>query len=226
MTRNQEGVPARAQVALLIDGDHIPPKVVGQAIEKAETVGSVAIRRVYANWHGVPKNWREILNRYQVTHMRYDPPPKGTNATDITLVVDALKLFYRDGIRHFCLVACDSDYTALVWELRREGCVILGIGEAQITPSTLQQACSSFVLTKQLPPVTQPVSTSKSPSKKATTASKKTNKTAKSRYASGAHPRARSTSIELPARSRSLQPWITGTRAGSILVNTAVAVVC
>ena len=167
MVKNLEVVPPRAQVAVLIDGDHIPPKVVGQVIAEAETVGNPTIRRVYANWSGIPKNWREILSHYHVTHMRYESPPRGTNATDITLVVDALKLFYRDGIRHFCLVASDSDYTALVWELRREGCVILGIGQTLTTPPTLQRACTSFVLTNQLSPAARLPSNSTSSSKKA-----------------------------------------------------------
>lgn len=149
MTTKLEDVSPRAKVALLIDGDPLSAEVIGQALARAETIGHVAIRRVYANWEKVPKKWRAVLNRHQVTHKHDGTPAKGKNATDIALVVDALKLFYCDGIRHFCLVASDSDYTALVRELRKEGCVIVGIGQAQ-TPLTLRQAYTTFLFTKEL----------------------------------------------------------------------------
>jgi hypothetical protein len=163
MTTSLEDVPPRVQVALLIDGDPLPPEVIGQALAKAETFGNVTIRRVYANWKSVSRSWEKVLNRYQVTYQYDGTPPKGKNATDIALVVDALKLFYRNGIRHFCLVASDSDYTALVRELRKEGCMVLGIGQVQ-TPLTLQQAYTTFLFTKQLPAAAPLIQAPSSPS--------------------------------------------------------------
>lgn len=159
MTTRLEDVPPRAKVALLIDGDPLSAEVISQALAKAETIGDVAIRRVYANWGKVPKKWRDVLNRHHVTHRHDGTPPKGKNATDIALVVDALKLFYCDGIRHFCLVASDSDYTALVRELRKEGCVIVGIGQTQ-TPLTLRQAYTTFLFTKELQALPTPARSS------------------------------------------------------------------
>jgi NYN domain/OST-HTH/LOTUS domain len=67
----------------------------------------------------------------------------GKNATDIDLTVTVMHL-YSCGIRKFCIVASDSDYTPLVEFLCAQGCLIMGIGNAT-TPSALQDACSVFI---------------------------------------------------------------------------------
>jgi len=67
------------------------------------------------------------------------------------------------GIKHFCLVAGDSDYVPLVHRLRQEGCTVLVIGTASVS-TALKEAGSRFVSTDQLvPPALSARSTSTPP---------------------------------------------------------------
>jgi len=79
------------------------------------------------------------------------PANAGRNATDIALVIGAMDLLYR-GVRHFCLVAGDSDYVPLVLRLRQDGCTILGIGMPNASLA-LREACTRFLSTEQLTPL-------------------------------------------------------------------------
>lgn len=141
-----------APVALLIDGDNSPSDLalIAQVLVEAGKFGGVAIRRVYGNW-SLPtmQRWRDTTQRYGLEERHHGQTASGKNATDIALTVDAMELFYRNHITHFCLVSSDSDYTPLVLRLRQAGCLVLGIGEAK-TPPTLMKACTIFVSIEQL----------------------------------------------------------------------------
>ena len=84
----------------------------------------------------------------------------GHNATDIALVIGAMDLLYR-GMKHFCLVAGDSDYVPLVQRLRQDGCTIMVIGTPAVS-AALKETSSLFVSTDHLLP--QASSTSPAPS--------------------------------------------------------------
>lgn len=71
----------------------------------------------------------------------------GPNATDIALVIGAMDLLYQ-GIKHFCLVAGDSDSVPFVQRLRQEGCTVLVIGTCAVSRA-LKNASSVFLSTDQ-----------------------------------------------------------------------------
>jgi uncharacterized protein (TIGR00288 family) len=151
-----------APVALLIDGDNSSPDLtlIAQVLVEAGKFGGVTVRRVYGNW-SLPTmhRWRDTAQRYGLEERHHGQTASGKNATDIALAVDAMDLFYRDHITHFCLVTSDSDYAPLVLRLRQSGCLILGIGEAK-TPPALMKACTLFIPTEQL--IARPASTTAS----------------------------------------------------------------
>lgn len=62
-----------------------------------------------------------------------------------------MDLFYANAIKRFCIVTTDCDFLPLVLRLRREGCLILGIGKSE-TPKPLQDAYSKFISTEDLLP--------------------------------------------------------------------------
>jgi NYN domain-containing protein len=118
-------------------------------------MGGVVIRQVYGNWAAPSmQSWKEMLTHYGLEPKGNVPANPGRNATDIALVIGVMDLLYR-GVRHFCLVAGDSDYVPLVLRLRQDGCTILGIGLPNASQA-LKEACSRFLTTEQLTPNTAP----------------------------------------------------------------------
>ncbi len=150
-------------VALLIDGENtVVPDLLAYILVEAGKMGGVTVRQVYGNWAAPSmQSWKKYLTHYALEPMgNY----AGHNATDIALVIGAMDQFYA-GIKHFCLVAGDSDYVPLVARLRQGGCTVLVIGTAAVSKA-LKEASSVFLATDQLlpqalsrptlPPVTPP----------------------------------------------------------------------
>jgi uncharacterized LabA/DUF88 family protein len=75
----------------------------------------------------------------------------GKNASDITLVIDAMDLLHTGRFDGFCLVSSDSDFTRLAARIREQGVDVFGFGE-QKTPESFRQACRRFVYTENLLP--------------------------------------------------------------------------
>jgi hypothetical protein len=79
----------------------------------------------------------------------------GKNATDSTLIIDAMDLVYTRKFDGFCLVTSDSDFTGLAMRIRKEGLTVLGFGEKK-TPEAFRNACHKFVFTEILRPSNKP----------------------------------------------------------------------
>jgi len=147
-------VPAKAvphvfPVALLIDGENVlVPDLLAYILVEAGKMGGVTIRQVYGNWAAPSmQSWKKQLNHYGLEPLGNR---SGRNATDIALVIGAMDLLYQ-GIKHFCLVAGDSDYVPLVERLRQEGSTVLVIGTPAVS-NALKNASSVFLSTEQLIP--------------------------------------------------------------------------
>ena len=51
------------RIALLVDGDNAPPKLLTLILEEASKYGKVTIRRVYGDWTTPQMNtWKSMLN--------------------------------------------------------------------------------------------------------------------------------------------------------------------
>jgi hypothetical protein len=136
-------------VALLIDGENaIIPDLIAYILVEAGKMGGVTVRQIYGNW-ATPsmQPWKKHLAHYSLEPLGNRP---GHNATDIALVIGAMDLLYR-GIKHFCLVAGDSDYVPLISRLRQSGCTVLVIGTSAAS-NALKDASSMFLSTSQLIP--------------------------------------------------------------------------
>ncbi len=158
-------VPQVFPVALLIDGENVMvPDLLAYILVEAGKLGGVTTRQVYGNW-ALPSMqvWKKQFSHYGLELMGNR---SGPNATDIALVIGAMDLLYR-GVRHFCLVAGDSDYVPLVERLRRDGCVVLVIGGPAVS-NALKNVSTAFLSTEQLVPQKVPAASpaASSPSQK------------------------------------------------------------
>lgn len=141
----QSGVGKKSVVALLIDGENTSARQIEKILAEAEKLGEVKKRYVYGDWgRPEPALWKEVEFKNALELLQCNPTSLHKNSLDIKLVVDAMDLFYNHQIKHFCIASSDSDFAPLAQYLRRQGCVVLGMGRSQ-TPQPLQDACCRFV---------------------------------------------------------------------------------
>ena len=92
------------------------------------------------------------MNKYAIKPVQQFAYTTGKNATDSTLIIDAMDLLYTRRFDGFCLVSSDSDFTGLALRIREEGLTVLGFGE-QKTPEAFKNACHKFIFTEVLRPI-------------------------------------------------------------------------
>ena len=153
--------PPVAPVVLLIDGENVTASdLIAHILVEAGKMGGVTIRRVYGNWAApTMQAWKKVLAHYALEWEGSSSSTPGPNATDIALVIGAMDLLSA-GIRHFCLVAGDSDYVPLVHRLRKDGCTVVVIGTSAAS-TALKEASSQFLTTDQLLPHATPTQASR-----------------------------------------------------------------
>ena len=118
------------------------------------------MKRIYGDFTlSTSSSWKKVLQRYAIKPVQQFAYTTGKNATDSTLIIDAMDLLYTRKFDGFCLITSDSDFTGLAMRLREEGLTVLGFGEKK-TPEAFRNACHKFVFTEVLRPstVAEPVS--------------------------------------------------------------------
>jgi len=137
---------------MLIDGDNAQPSLLEQMIAEAGKYGLITIRRIYGDWTTTNMNsWKESLNIHAIQPVQQFRYTVGKNATDSSMIIDAMDILYEGTVNGFCLVSSDSDYTRLATRIREKGLFVMGIGK-QTTPKAFVNACEVFVYTEILLP--------------------------------------------------------------------------
>jgi uncharacterized LabA/DUF88 family protein len=143
-----------ARLAVLIDADNASAKIVDGLFEEIATFGEASVRRIYGDFSSPrSKAWADVLSKYAIIPQQQFAYTTGKNASDITLVIDAMDLLHSGRFDGFCLVSSDSDFTRLAARIREEGVDVFGFGE-QKTPESFRQACRRFIYTENLLPRT------------------------------------------------------------------------
>jgi uncharacterized LabA/DUF88 family protein len=140
-------------LAVLIDADNASSKIADGLFEEIAKIGEASVRRIYGDFsHARSKGWSEILAKHAIIPQQQFSYTTGKNASDITLVIDAMDLLHSGRFDGFCLVSSDSDFTRLAARIREQGVDVFGFGE-QKTPESFRQACRRFIYTEYLFPV-------------------------------------------------------------------------
>lgn len=138
------------RLVLMIDGDNAQAALVPQMLAEVSKYGTLTIRRVYGDWSEPNmKSWKEVLHIYALYPVQQFGYTKGKNATDISLVIDAMDYLHTADIDGFCIASSDSDYTRLATRIREKNMFVMGIGR-QLTPRAFVDACNVFVYTENL----------------------------------------------------------------------------
>ncbi|OCW58351.1 NYN domain-containing protein [Hoeflea olei] len=150
MTQHIESRTPR--LAILIDADNTSAKIVDGLFEEIAKIGEASVRRIYGDFASPrSKGWTEVLARHAIIPQQQFAYTSGKNASDITLVIDAMDLLHSGRFDGFCLVSSDSDFTRLASRIREQGVDVFGFGE-QKTPESFRQACRRFTYTENLLP--------------------------------------------------------------------------
>jgi hypothetical protein len=75
------------------------------------------------------KGWTDVLAQHAIVPQQQFAYISGKNASDITLVIDAMDLLHSGRFDGFCLVSSDSDFTRLAARIREQGVDVFGFGE-------------------------------------------------------------------------------------------------
>jgi hypothetical protein len=175
--RNTTQDDEQRRLAVLIDADNAQPSVIGGLLAEVAKYGVASVKRIYGDFTSNQQSqWKKALLKHSISPVQQFAYTSGKNATDSSLIIDAMDLMYTGRFDGFCLVSSDSDFTRLAQRLREEGLTVYGFGERK-TPDAFVQACDKFVYTEVLraqEPVAAPVAAkpAKQPAKKTARAAK------------------------------------------------------
>ena len=130
--------------AMLIDSDNISSKYISAIIDEMTKYGTVTYKRIYGDWT-TPQSakWKDELITNSITPVQQFRNTVGKNATDSTLIIEAMDILYTGNVDGFCIVSSDSDFTRLAGRLRESGMDVIGMGENK-THRSFRAACSVF----------------------------------------------------------------------------------
>lgn len=131
-------------MALLIDAENISSNYIEIIIDEANKYGKINYRRVYGDWTTPQLNpWKQRISEFGLTPVQQYAYTSGKNASDFTLIIDAMDILYSGKVNSFCIVSSDSDFTKLVTRLREDNMFVFGMGESK-TPISLVNSCETF----------------------------------------------------------------------------------
>jgi hypothetical protein len=138
------------RLAVLIDADNAQPSVIEGLLAEVAKFGVASVKRIYGDFTSVQQTqWKKALLKHSISPVQQFAYTSGKNATDSSLIIDAMDLMYTRRFDGFCLVSSDSDFTRLAQRLREEGLTVYGFGERK-TPDAFVQACDKFIYTEVL----------------------------------------------------------------------------
>lgn len=138
------------KIAVLIDADNAQHSQIKHILEEVSAHGHVVVKRAYGDWSSdYLKNWKISLNELAIQPVQQFSYTTGKNATDASMIIDAMDLLYSNKFDAFALVSSDSDFTKLASRLRESEIFVFGVGEKK-TPISFRNACDDFIFTENL----------------------------------------------------------------------------
>lgn len=143
------------KLAVLIDADNAQAAICSELLAEIAKFGTASIKRAYGDWTTTNlKGWKEHLHKHAIQPIQQFSYTTGKNATDSSLIIDAMDLLHAESLDGFCLISSDSDFTRLATRIREAGLTVYGFGEKK-TPEPFRSACDKFIYTEILKPKTK-----------------------------------------------------------------------
>lgn len=153
------------RLAVLIDADNVPYSNIKGMLEEIAKYGNPTFKRIYADWtKPTVSGWKSVLLEYAITPIHQYSYTTGKNATDSSMIIDAMDILYSGRVDGFCIISSDSDFTRLATRLREAGMKVFGLGEKK-TPTAFISACDKFIYLEILDKYKSPEEESTTPAK-------------------------------------------------------------
>ncbi|MGR3375787.1 NYN domain-containing protein [Salipiger abyssi] len=137
-------------LAVLIDADNTSPKYARAIFDEIASLGEASVRRLYGDFSSQQMSgWSKITAEFGLVPLHSPANTVGKNASDISLVIDAMDLMHTGRFDGFVLVSSDSDFTRLASRIREQGLDVFGMG-MQKTPDAFRKACKRFIFLENL----------------------------------------------------------------------------
>ena len=137
-------------LAVLIDADNTSPKHAGSIFEEIASMGEASVRRCYGDFSSQQMaGWNKVQAEYGLVPHHSPANTVGKNASDISLVIDAMDLLHTGRFDGFVLVSSDSHFTRLASRVREQGLDVYGIGQKK-TPEAFRKACKRFIFIENI----------------------------------------------------------------------------
>lgn len=152
-------------LAVLIDADNISARYAEAMFDEIASLGEASIRRIYGDFAGGgPQGWsKDKLANLAIVPYQQFAYTTGKNASDITLVIDAMDILHSGRFDGFVLISSDSDFTRLASRIREHGLDVFGMGMRK-TPAAFVKACKRFIYVENL--MAEPAATKTRPQPK------------------------------------------------------------
>ncbi|MBP1468544.1 NYN domain-containing protein [Candidatus Chloroploca sp. M-50] len=148
------------KLAVLIDADNAQPAKFASILKEIATLGEATVKRIYGDFTSPQSaQWRKVLREFGIKPIQQFAYTTGKNATDSTMIIDAMDLLYTRRFDGFCLLSSDSDFTGLAMRLREEGVLVYGFGDER-TPQAFRKVCHKFITVELLETQEVPVEVS------------------------------------------------------------------
>ena len=83
------------RLAVLIDADNASAKIADGLFEEIAKIGEASVRRIYGDFSNArSRGWADILSKHAIIPQQQFAYTTGKNASDITLVIDAMDLLH------------------------------------------------------------------------------------------------------------------------------------
>lgn len=136
--------------AVLIDAENISVKYLSALLDELTKYGITTYRRIYGDFTSSHTGkWKDVLLANSITPIQQYSNTVGKNASDSTLIIDAMDILYTGNVDGFCIVSSDGDFTRLASRLRESGMMVIGMGEEK-TPRSFRNACNIFTSLENL----------------------------------------------------------------------------
>jgi uncharacterized LabA/DUF88 family protein len=143
------------KAALFIDAENFSYKHVNQLFTELEKKDiNLSLKLAFADWSQNNLNtqdWKKTLNKLSIRPQHLFNFSSGKNASDIQMVIHAMKLLYTDpSIDTFIIATSDGDFTPLVLTLKENGKKVIGFGNA-VSSQVLSDSCDEYYMLQLKP---------------------------------------------------------------------------
>ena len=123
--RNPSPLMARARLAVLIDAENVSGNRAEHLMQLVRERARPTVRRAYGDWTNTTlASWKKYLHPLAIRPVQQFHYTQGKNASDATLIMDAMELLHMRRVDGFCIVSSDSDFEGLASRLQESGLMV------------------------------------------------------------------------------------------------------